>query len=105
MPGSRGSRAWLGGSVIHSGEGGFWNGPQAHSCTWHATSKLLMVIVLHHMHTAWHWHGAFLHRPAPPLQPMPRLEQLEASFSVKPAVPGIPERLTALEAVADSWRI
>jgi hypothetical protein len=36
---------------------------------------------------------------------MPRLEQLEASFSVKPAVPGIPERLTALEAVADSWRI
>ena len=33
------------------------------------------------------------------------LAQLEASFKVVPAVPGIPDRLTALEAVADSWRI
>ena len=33
------------------------------------------------------------------------LAQLEASFKVVPAVPGIPDRLTALEAVADSWLI
>ena len=48
---------------------------------------------------------ARLDQPDGPSGLMSRLMRLEASFSVVPAVPGIPERLTALEAVADSWGI